>query len=278
MMAVSPLNPDLFDGKQFSPGLGTDSLTGKDGTDLIQMALEAGYRHVDTARLYGNESEVGDALNAVAVDREDILVATKVDHFEEPEPTPDYVRTTVNESRDRLGVDRIDLLYHHWPRRESNVETVLPMFEELVDEGGVANVAVSNYPIRYLERIEELVDVPIVANQVEMHPLLQQRELYEYLSERDTFLVAYSPIAQGKVFDVPELIDIAKRHDTTPAAVSLAWLFEKEGVIPIPRSSSSEHIKANLAARDLTLDDDAIATIESIDREERLEDPDWMEW
>lgn len=277
-MAVSPLNPDLFDGKQFSPGLGTDSLTGKDGTDLIQMALEAGYRHVDTARLYGNESEVGDALNAVAVDREDILVATKVDHFEEPEPTPDYVRTTVNESRDRLGVDRIDLLYHHWPRRESNVETVLPVFEELVDEGGVANVAVSNYPIRYLERIEELVDVPIVANQVEMHPLLQQRELYEYLRERDTFLVAYSPIAQGKVFDVPELIDIAKRHDTTPAAVSLAWLFEKEGVIPIPRSSSSEHIKANLAARDLTLDDDAIATIESIDREERLEDPDWMEW
>lgn len=277
-MAVSPLNPDLFDGKQFSPGLGTYSLTGKEGTDLIQMALEAGYRHVDTARLYGNESEVGDALNAVAVDREDILVATKVDHFEEPEPTPDYVRTTVNESRDRLGVDRIDLLYHHWPRRESNVETVLPMFEELVDEGGVANVAVSNYPIRYLERIEELVDVPIVANQVEMHPLLQQRELYEYLSERDTFLVAYSPIAQGKVFDVPELIDIAKRHDTTPAAVSLAWLFEKEGVIPIPRSSSSEHIKANLAARDLTLDDDAIATIESIDREERLEDPDWMEW
>lgn len=269
---------DLFGDDRFSPGLGTYSLTGKTGTELVRTALESGYRHVDTARLYGNESEVGDALDAAAVDRESVLVATKVAHFEEPEPTPDYVRTAVDESRGRLGVDRIDLLYHHWPRRESDIETVLPVFEELVDTGTVANVAVSNYPIRYLERIEELVDVPIIANQIEMHPLLQQTELYDYLRERDTSLVAYSPIAQGRVFDVPELTDIAARHDTTPAMVSLAWLLGKEGVIPVPRSSSPAHITANLAARDLTLDSDDVETIESIAREERREDPEWMEW
>jgi 2,5-diketo-D-gluconate reductase B len=277
-MAVARLAPDLFENEQFSPGLGTYSLTGKEGTDLIQTALESGYRHIDTGRTYGNESEVGNALDAAAIDREDVLVATKVAHAEETEPTPDYVRTAVNESQDRLGVDQIDLLYHHWPRDKSDIETVLPVFEELVDEETVANIAVSNYPTRYLERIEELVDIPIVANQIEMHPLLQQRELYQYLREQNIYLVAYAPIAQGEVFDVPKLVDIAEKHDTTPASVSLAWLFDKDGVIPIPRSSSREHIEANLAARDLTLDDDDIATIESIDREERFENPNWMEW
>lgn len=276
-MSVATLDPDLFEEERFNPGLGTYSLTGEEGTDIIRTALESGYRHVDTARLYGNESEVGDALDA-AVEREDVLVATKVAHAEETEPTPNYVRTAVEESRDQLGIDRIDLLYHHWPRHESDIETVLPVFEELVDEGAVANVAVSNYPIRYLERIEELIDIPIVANQIEMHPLLQQTELYDYLRERNIHLVAYSPIAQGEVFDVPELVNIAEKHDTTPASVSLAWLLDKEGVTPVPRSSSPEHIRANLAACDLTLDGDDIATIESIDREKRLENPEWMEW
>lgn len=277
-MSVATHDLNLFEDERFSPGLGTYSLTDEDGTDIIRTALESGYRHVDTARVYGNESEVGNALDMAAVEREDVLVATKVAHAEEPEPTSDYVRTAVNESRDRLGVDRIDLLYHHWPRHESDVETVLPVFEELVEEEAVANVAVSNYPIRYLERIEELIDIPIIANQIEMHPLLQQTELYDYLRERNIHLVAYSPIAQGDVFDVPELVDIAAKHGTTPASVSLAWLLDKEGVTPIPRSSSPEHIKANLSARDLTLDGGDIATIESIDREKRLEDLEWMEW
>lgn len=277
-MAVTELDEHLFEAEQFSPGLGTYTLTDDEGTAIIRDAVEAGYRHVDTARLYGNEAEVGDALEATAVDREDVLVATKVAHFEEPEKTPEYVRTAVEESRERLGTETLDLLYHHWPRDESDVETVLPVLEELVEEGSVANVAVSNYPIRYLERIDDLIDLSVVANQVEMHPLLQQEELYEYVREHGMYLVAYSPIAQGEVFDVPELVEIAEKHDTTPAAVSIAWLLGKEGVVPIPRSSSREHIEANLAARDVELDTEDVKRIESIDREKRLEDPDWMQW
>lgn len=273
-MTVATLNKHLFEEERFQPGLGTYSLTGEEGTDLIQAALESGYCHVDTARLYGNEAEVGDAITAADVDRENILVATKVAHFEEPEKTPEYVRTTVKESRERLKTETLDLLYHHWPRNESEVETVLPVFEELVDEGAVANVAVSNYSIDQLERIDDLIDLPIVANQVEMHPLLQQEEMYKSIYDRDMYLVAYSPIAQGKVFDIPELVEIAEKHDTTPAAVSLAWLLGKEKVIPIPRSSNQEHLKANLAARDIELNAEDIERIESIDREERLEDPD----
>lgn len=277
-MAVTELDEHLFEAEQFSPGLGTYTLTDDEGTAIIRDAVEAGYRHVDTARLYGNEAEVGDALEAAAVDREDVLVATKVAHFEEPEKTPEYVRTAVEESRERLGTETLDLLYHHWPRDESDVETVLPVLEELVEEGSVANVAVSNYPIRYLERIDDLIDLSVVANQVEMHPLLQQEELHEYVREHGMYLVAYSPIAQGEVFDVPELVEIAEKYDTTPAAVSIAWLLGKEGVVPIPRSSSREHIEANLVARDVELDTEDIERIESIDREKRLEDPDWMQW
>lgn len=275
-MAVTTLDKRLFEDTRFLPGLGTYSLTGEEGTELIRDALEAGYRHVDTARLYGNEAEVGDALDAADIDREDVLVATKVAHFEEPEKTPEYVQTAVEESCERLGAETLDLLYHHWPREESEVETVLPVFEELVDEGPVANVAVSNYPIRYLEQIDDLIDLPIIANQVEMHPLLQQEEMYEFVRDQGMYLVAYSPIAQGEVFDVPELVDVAEKHDITPAAVSLAWLLGKENVVPIPRSSSQEHLRTNLAARNVELDAEDVERIESIDREERLEDPDWM--
>ena len=97
-------------------GFGTYTLTGTDGTELVTAAIEAGYRHVDTARLYENEREVGDAIEAASVDRDDLFVATKVAHFEEPEPTPGYVRTAIEQSRERLGVESLDLLYHHWPR------------------------------------------------------------------------------------------------------------------------------------------------------------------
>ncbi|WP_266083149.1 aldo/keto reductase [Haladaptatus caseinilyticus] len=277
-MTVSRTDQHLFEDTVFQIGLGTYSLTGGKGTETIQSALEYGYRHVDTARLYENERNVGDALTRADVDREDVLVATKVGHFEEPEKTPTYIQEAVTASLDRLGVDTIDLLYHHWPRDESEVETVLPVFDKLVDEGLVANVGVSNYPIRYLEMVSTLIDAPLVANQVEMHPLLQQQELYAYLQDQDMTLVAYSPLAQGEVFDVPDLVEIAEKHETTAAAVSLAWLAQKEGVVPIPRSSKDAHIQQNLDTRTLSLDAEDIETIESLNKKERLEDPPWMTW
>ena len=268
----------MFDSDPYRLGLGTYSLTGEAGIDAMVAAIEAGYRHLDTATLYGNEEEVGAAIERASVDRDELFVATKIAHKEEPGSTPEYVRTGVDESREKLGCDTIDLLYHHWPGGPEDVETVLPVLEALADEGTVERVAVSNYPIRYVERAQELVDAPLFANQVEMHPLLQQDELYEYLREQDMYAVAYSPLAQGKVFDVPELQDIAEKHDTTPAHVSLAWLRSRDGVVPIPRSSSEDHIRANFEARDLTLDDEDRARIADIDETHRCEDPDWMEW
>jgi 2,5-diketo-D-gluconate reductase B len=268
----------VFDDSSYRLGLGTYSLTGEEGIDALVAALEAGYRHVDTARLYGNESEVGEAIDRADVDRDGLFVATKIGHFEEPEKTVEYVREGVAESRERLGVDTIDLLYHHWPRRFEDIEIVLPTLADLADEGAVDRIGVSNYTREEVERARDLVDRPLYANQVEMHPLLQQDDLHSFLRENDVYTVAYSPLAQGEVFDVPELVDIADAHDTTAAAVSLTWLLSRDGVAVIPRSNSEEHIRANLEARDLALTDEEITRIDSIDRTHRCEDPEWMEW
>lgn len=259
-------------------GLGTYTLTGTDGTELITAAIEAGCRHIDTARLYENESEVGDAVEAASIDQEDLFVATKIAHFEEPETTPDYVRTAVSESRERLGVESLDLLYHHWPRSVEDIDTVLPVFENLYGEGVVDRIGVSNYRIADIGRAEELIDVPLTANQVEVHPLLQQNELYEFCCERDITVVAYAPLAQGNVFDVPQIVDIADKHDATPALVSLGWLLSRDGVAAIPRSGSSAHIEENLHALALELDKEDLERIDAVEETHRCEDPEWMEW
>lgn len=259
-------------------GFGTYSLTGEDGIDAITTAIEAGYRHIDTARLYGNQAEVGEAIERADVPREELFVATKIGHFEEPEKTTDYVHNGVRDNLDRLGLETVDLLYHHWPRREAEVETVLPVFNDLVDEGLVDRVGVSNYTLDYLARADDLLDVPLYANQIEMHPLLPQRELRQAVRDRDAFTVAYSPLAQGEVFDVPEITTVAEKHGVNEAVVSLAWLLSKERVAAIPRSKTPAHIRSNFEALHLELDDDDVARIDGIERRHRCEDPDWMDW
>ncbi|WP_135305078.1 aldo/keto reductase [Haloarcula amylovorans] len=259
-------------------GFGTYSLTGDEGSAVVETAIDTGYRHVDTARLYENERAVGDAIAAADIDRDDLFVATKVAHFEEPEKTPEYVREAVTDSFDRLGLDRIDLLYHHWPKNQDDIETVLPLLAEHVEDGRVDNLGVSNYTTDDLDLARDLVDVPIAANQVEMHPLLQQTEMREYLDEMDAQLVAYSPLAQGEVFSENAINSVAEKHGVSEAVVSLAWLLSKENVAAIPRSSSIDHLKDNFGALDLELDDEDIERIDGIERTHRCENPSWMTW
>jgi 2,5-diketo-D-gluconate reductase B len=267
----------VFD-QQTQLGFGTYTLTGDGGRETVEAAIDAGYRHIDTARLYENESEVGDAVETADVDREDLFVATKVAHFEEPEKTEEYVRTAVEESFERLGVDYIDLLYHHWPRNRGDIETVLPVLEEYVEGGSVTSLGVSNYTVEDLELAHGLVDAPIAANQVEMHPLLQQAGLREYLADSETQLVAYSPLAQGEVFNVDVISEIAEKHDVSEPVVCLAWLLSKDDVAAIPRTSSVDHLRDNFRALDVELDAEDVERIDAIDRTHRCEDPDWMTW
>ena len=170
--SVAPVVFRVFDKEAYRLGLGTYSLTGEDGTEAMAVAPDAGYCHVNTARLYGNEAEVGDAIEAASVDRDDLFIATKVAQFEKPEKTPDYVRASVDESREKLGVDSLDLLYHYWPRNTDEIDTVLPVLEELHDAGVVDHIGVSNYRIEDIKQAIALVGAPIYANQVEIHPLL----------------------------------------------------------------------------------------------------------
>jgi len=246
-------------------GLGT---AGVDDPDLIARALDAGYRFVDTAQRYGNESAVGTGLARSDVDREDVFLATKV---HERNLAYDDVLSTTRTSLDRLGVDFVDLLYVHWPLENYDPAETLPAFDELRDEGLIRHVGVSNFTPELLAEAQSHLDAPVAANQVEIHPLLPQRRLRTYARDHGVALVAYGPLMVGDVFDVPEVRSVAEKHDVSPARVALAWLLEKD-VVPIPRGDSVDHVRDNLAARSLSLDPADVAALDGIDRRRRVYD------
>ncbi|MFB6112997.1 MAG: aldo/keto reductase [Halodesulfurarchaeum sp.] len=256
-------------------GIGTWQNTDPDACkNAVQTALELGYRHVDTAQAYDNESAVGRGIEAASIDRSDVFLATKVyiDSLR-----PEDVKSTTEESMDRLGVDYLDLLYVHWPARSYDPDETLPAFQELYEEGIIENVGVSNFEREHLAEARSILDVPVFANQVEMHPLLPQEDLREYQSSVDVELVAYSPLARGAVFDVPEIQSIAEKHGVSEAQISLAWLLEKD-VYPIPKATSHDHIADNFASLDVELEEGDIETIDGIERRERQVDPPFAPW
>ena len=259
-------------------GLGTYSGDNREQwAENVRTGLNVGYRAIDTAQVYGNEQYVGDGIDSSPVSRDDIFLATKTVHVDVPS-TPDEVGEAVDGCLDRLGVEYVDLLYVHWPSGIYDHEAVLPAFEEVYETGKARHIGLSNFTPELLDEAREVLDAPLAAHQVEMHPLLPQEELLEYAQKHDHWLVAYSPLAKGEVFDVPEMQEVAQKHDTTPAQVSIAWLLSKENVAVIPKASSEEHMRDNLAAKDLELDADDSALIESIEREYRVIDPDHAPW
>ncbi len=256
-------------------GLGTWQNTDEEGcADSVATALEKGYRHIDTAQAYDNEEYVGEGIERADVDREDIFLATKVwiDSLD-----PAAVRETTQGSLDRLGVDYIDLLYVHWPAQTYEPEETLPAFEDLREEGLIEHIGVSNFEPEDLENAREVLDAPIFANQVEMHPLLPQEELRSYHEDTDIELVAYSPLARGEVFEIEEIQDVARKHGVSEAQVSLAWLRDK-GVTAIPKASSVGHITDNWQSLGVTLQEEDVLSIDGISTEERQVDPGFAPW
>ncbi|ELZ82326.1 2,5-diketo-D-gluconate reductase B [Haloferax elongans ATCC BAA-1513] len=256
-------------------GFGTYKLEDRDEcVEAVTKALDVGYRHIDTAQMYDNEEFVGEALAESDVDIDDIFVATKLDT---DNLGSDDVLETARESAEKLGVETIDLLYVHWPLDSYDPDETLAALDELVEEGVVANVGLSNFRPDQLEEAIDRLDTPLFAHQVEMHPLLQQDELLAMAEEDGHHLVAYSPIARNEVADNDTLVDIAEKHEASPAQVSLAWLIEK-GATPIPKAASPEHIRDNLAALDIELSDDDIAAIDALDAHHRIVDFDEAPW
>ncbi|MFO7926634.1 MAG: aldo/keto reductase [Halobacteriota archaeon] len=256
------------------PGLGLGTWQNDDPdacAESVRIAVEMGYRHVDTAQIYRNEGAVGRGLTEASVDRDDVFLATKV--WINKLAYDDVIELT-EESLERLGTDYLDLLYVHWPSGEYDPEETLSAFEQLRDDGLIERIGVSNFEPNHLEAAQAAIDAPIFANQVEMHPLLQQHELREFCADVGVELVAYSPLARGDVFEVDVLSDIADANDVSEAQVSLAWLREK-GVTTIPKATGSEHIRDNWASLSLELSGDEIERIDAIDTERRKINPDF---
>ena len=242
-------------------GLGTWRLTGDDCRDAVETALELGYRHIDTAQVYRNERQVGDALAASDVPREEVFLATKLG----PQRAYDDVLRTAEESLARLGTDYLDLLLIHWPNGRPpgsppnplssapDHEETLRAMNDLVDDGKVHNIGVSNFDIDLLDEARELSDAPVLTDQVQYHPFWDQRELLAYCRIHDVLLTAYSPLGHGGVLDDKVLERIGRRHDKTAAQVALRWLVQQEGVATIPKATSREHLEANMAIFDFEL-------------------------
>jgi diketogulonate reductase-like aldo/keto reductase len=257
-------------------GFGTYRMDERDEcVEAVERAMQTGYEHVDTAQMYDNEEYVGEGLDASGVDRDDVFVATKLDT---DNLAYDDVLETTEESAERLGTDSIDLLYVHWPLKTYDPDETLPALDELVDDGLVERVGLSNFRPDQIREAVERLDAPLYAHQVEMHPMLPQEELHELAVEEDHRLVAYCPIARGKVADVPEIQQVAEKHDATAAQVSLAWLMDKENVTAIPKSASPDHIEENYGSLELELDDEDRETIDGIEARERIVDFDEAPW
>ncbi|AFZ71579.1 aldo/keto reductase [Natronobacterium gregoryi] len=256
------------------PGFGTSGHEGETCTESVIEALETGYRHVDTAQMYDNEREVGRALADADVDREDVFLATKV---HPSNLASDDVLETTEESLERLGVDQVDLLYVHWPMNAYDPEETLPAFDEVRDRGWTRHVGVSNFTVDLLEEAVDVLESPIAAHQVELHPRLQQDELVSVGLEHDIETVAYCPIAQGDVTAVETLQEIADDHDTTPVQIALAWHYDRDGVVPIPKATG-DHVRENYAALEIDLTAGERERIADLDRGERLIDPDEAAW
>ena len=251
-------------------GFGTWEILGRDCEEGVSDALEIGYRHIDTAQAYDNEAEVGRALAASGVPRNELFLTTKLwrDEYH-----PDRVRPSAEGSLGRLQVDCVDLLLLHWPNDAVPLEQTLDALAELRDKGLIKHFGVSNFPLGLLD--EALAISPIFADQVEFHPYLDQQPLVDRAIERDFMVTAYSPLARGKVPDDPILREIGDQYGRTAGQVALRWLLDKPNVATIPKASSHERRVENFEVFDFGLSDEDRARIDELHSGERIVDPRW---
>ncbi len=251
-------------------GLGTWGMTGAACTDAVLRALGHGYRHIDTAQMYGNEDAVGAALARTDVARGDIHLTTKV-WWENLQP--DAMRRAMDDSLRKLRTPYVDLYLIHWPAPDMDLGATLGQMVRFQEQGLARHIGVSNFTVALLRQAIEEIGAPIVCNQVEYHVNLEQSRVLAYLRAKGLALTAYCPLGRGGLARDRVLARIAGRNGVTAAQVALAWLFGQDGVAAIPKAARDENQLANLAALDLRLDADDLAAIAALPKHERLVDP-----
>jgi 2,5-diketo-D-gluconate reductase B len=237
--------------------------------DILTRAIEAGFRHFDSAQMYGTEEMLREAIHRSGVDRRELFIATKLDL---DVMGYDDVLRTAEESRRRLGLDVIDLFYVHVPVETYDPARTLPALDRAVDEGIIARIGLSNFPRGMLLDAIDRLEHPPFAHQIEMHPLLQQAELHEIAIRHAHWVVGFSPLARGLIGEVEEVRAIADRHGVSPAEASIAWLHSLPNVTTLVHSTNPARIAAGGHGPSIELDADDLASIASIDREWRAYD------
>jgi diketogulonate reductase-like aldo/keto reductase len=232
-------------------GLGTWTLKGEACSQLVSHALRTGYRHVDTAIMYGNEADVGRGLRESDVDRNDVILTTKVWYTDIG--TGDLERAAEG-SLKRLGVDEVDLLLIHWPNPNIPIADSIAALNRARERGLTRHIGVSNFTLAMIEEATSLSAAPLVCNQVESHPFLDQRRIHAACRKHGMAMTAYAPIGRGgDILRAAPVVAAAEAHQKTPAQIVLRWHVQQEGVVCIPRTSRIERLAENIAIFDFEL-------------------------
>jgi 2,5-diketo-D-gluconate reductase A len=241
-------------------GFGTWQLDGPTARSMVETALELGYRHVDTAFIYKNEQEVGDAIASSGVPRDEIFLTTKIwtDSFADGD-----LQRAAEASVKRLG-GPVDLLLLHWPVPSVPLAETIRALNAVKAAGLTRGIGLSNYPSALMREAASYSQEPLATNQVEYHPYLTQQMVLQAARDMGATVTAWSPIARGRVADDPVLISIGEAHGKTPVQVALRWLIQQEGVIAIPRTTSATRAAENIAVFDFSLSEAEIAAINEL--------------
>ncbi|MEU0741303.1 aldo/keto reductase [Streptomyces sp. NPDC006134] len=249
-------------------GFGVWQVPDDEAQTAVATALEAGYRSIDTAAIYGNEEGTGKAIAASGLPREELFVTTKLWNSDQGY---DSTLRAFDTSLAKLGLEYVDLYLIHWPlpSKDRYVDTY-KAFEKLHADGRIRAIGVSNFLPEHLDRLIAETSVVPAVNQIELHPHLQQRAAREYHAAQGIATEAWSPLGQGKgLLEVPAIVAIARKHGRTPAQVVLRWHIQLGNVV-IPKSVTPSRIKENIAVFDFSLDDEDLAAISALNEDRRL--------
>jgi 2,5-diketo-D-gluconate reductase A len=259
---------DLNDGNKIPQlGFGVFQIPPEETAESVRLALETGYRHIDTAEMYGNERETAEGIRAAGVERGEVFVTSKLANGAHQ---PDDARRAFDRTLSELGFDYVDLFLIHWPLPTlygGDYVSTWRTLEEFKQDGRARSIGVSNFQPEHLERLAAEADITPAVNQIELHPYFLNATVREYGESKGIATQAWSPIAQGDVLDDRLIAEIATKHGRTPAQVVLRWHLER-GSIVFPKSTTPERIRENFELFDFELDPDDAARIEELDRGE----------
>jgi 2,5-diketo-D-gluconate reductase B len=257
-------------------GFGTFRMPGGQAQPVVESAIALGFRHIDTAAMYDNESAVGAAIAASGVKRPELFVTTKVWH---DQLSPDALHRAFDISLGKLRLDYVDLYMIHWPSLDMDMAATLEALMELRERGLTRAIGVCNFNLPMMRRAVEQIGAPIAVHQVEYHPFLSQAPMLAYLRSKAIPLTAYAPLAQGRAAGDATLAAIGRKHGASAAQAAIAWLLDQEGVVVIPKAGRPESQKANLDALGIALDDEDRAAIAALPKDQRFVRPPFApEW